>query len=394
MPAGDLSDPRRSGTVPAPPDDMREHVRAAYAMLCDANKRAIQVPADVVTVITTARKAASAELPPDLEARFWNAYGLLSSSIKPAEHARRFYRWVFYCVLASLLLFQFVYTAGDHLRTKLADVEKQIVDVRGRAATPPSQQAAGTPAAASAALTPESADAVTRQLQQSRIAYHRLSADLVAFVSKPIDWIGGFDEFYSTRRSLAARRGDDSEATARESEAHYTDVKARLDLILAFLGAYLLPMLYGLLGACAFVLRKLSDEIDKLTYAHDARVRYALRLNIGLLSGLAVGWFVKPGAGEPNVASLSPLALAFIAGYGSELFFVALDRLVQAFAPTQGAATTTVRETTAGGITATETTTVEKVVAGLEGDGAPPRAIVDPRGPTPISADATVGKAA
>jgi hypothetical protein len=204
MAAGELSDPRRPGTGPAPPDDMREHVRAAYAMLCDANKRAIQVPADVVSVITTARKAAAAELPPDLEARFWNAYGLLSSSIKPAEHARRFYRGVFYCVLASLLLFQFVYTAGDHLRTKLAEVEKQIVDVRGRAATPPSQQAAGTPAAASAAITPESADAVTRQLQQSRIAYHRLSADLVAFVSKPIDWIGGFDEFYTTRRSLAA----------------------------------------------------------------------------------------------------------------------------------------------------------------------------------------------
>jgi hypothetical protein len=153
-------------------------------------------------------------------------------------------------------------------------------------------------------------------------------------------------------------------------------------------------MLYGLLGACAFVLRKLSDEIDKLTYAHDARVRYALRLNIGLLSGLAVGWFVKPGAGEPSIASLSPLALAFIAGYGSELFFVALDRLVQAFAPTQGAATTTVRETTAGGITATETTTVEKVVAGAEADAAPPRPVVDSRTPTPISADATVGKVA
>jgi hypothetical protein len=125
-------------------------------------------------------------------------------------------------------------------------------------------------------------------------------------------------------------------------------------------------MLYGLLGACAYVLRQLSDEIGKLTYANDARVRYALRLNIGLLAGLAVGWFVRPGAGDAALVSLSPLALAFVAGYGCELFFVLLDRIVQAFAPAAGAASTTVRATTAGGITATETTTIRKVVAGAE----------------------------
>jgi hypothetical protein len=389
-----VAEPNSSSGQAAPPDDMRQHVRAAYAMLCDANKKAIQVPADVVAVITAARNASAAQLPSDLEARFWNAYGLLSSSIKPAEQARRFYRWVFYVVLASLLLFQFVFTAGDHLRTKLTEVEKQIVEVRGRSTAPASTQA-GTPAPASATLTQESADSVTRQLQQSRIAYHRLSADVVAFVSKPLGWLGGFSEFYGAREKLKAQRGAETDATAQESEAHYTDVRARLDLILVFLGGYVLPMLYGLLGACAFVLRKLSDEIDKLTYAHDARVRYALRLNIGLLSGLAIGWFVKPASGDPSLVSLSPLALAFVAGYGSELFFVALDRLVQAFAPSQGAASTTVRETTAGGITATETTTVEKVVAGPEVDPAtavPPRPVVARSAST--AADTAAGKAA
>ena len=86
----------------------------------------------------------------------------------------------------------------------------------------------------------------------------------------------------------------------------------------------------GCLCLCA---PQVSDEIDKLTYANDARVRYSLRLNIGLLSGLAVGWFIKPGAGDATLVSLSPLALAFVAGYGSDLFFVALDKIVLAFAP-------------------------------------------------------------
>src|SRR3954466_15814246 len=117
-------------------------------------------------------------------------------------------------------------------------------------------------------------------------------------------------------------------------------IRGKLDLLLYFLSGYLLPMLYGVLGACAFVLRNLSDEIDKLTYANDTRVRYSLRLNIGLLSGLAVGWFIKPTAGDATLVTLSPVALAFIAGYGSDLFFVFLDKIVQAFGGGSGSAGT------------------------------------------------------
>jgi hypothetical protein len=369
---------RAGGSPPSAlaPDDMRQHVRAAYALLCEANKKAIQVPADVVNVITTARKADTAELPADLEARFWNAYGLLSSSIKPAERARTLYRWVFYVVLFFLLLFQFVFTAGDHVRGKVADIEKQLIEVRGRAVAPtgdPGSAAAGP----AATIAPGQAEAATRGLLQSRAAYHRLSADVVAFAIGPLRYVGFFKDFF-------AHRG-----TERWSEEDDAAVKVQLELILAFLATYLLPMLYGLLGACAFVLRKLSDEIDKLTYAHDARVRYALRLNIGLLSGLAVGWFIKPGAADTTLLSLSPLALAFIAGYASELFFVALDRLVQAFAPSQGAAVSSVRETTSGGITAIETTTVDKVVAGQSPPAAP-----EARNAAPVAVEPVVGRAA
>jgi len=121
-------------------------------------------------------------------------------------------------------------------------------------------------------------------------------------------------------------------------------------------------MLYGLLGACAFVLRKLSDETDQLTYAYDARARYTLRLNIGLLAGLAVGWFTKPT--DPSVASLSPFALAFVAGYGNELFFVFLDKFVHAFVSVGGADTRTTTQTTTGGITTTHSSEVATRVAG------------------------------
>jgi len=110
---------------------------------------------------------------------------------------------------------------------------------------------------------------------------------------------------------------------------------ATLKMILDFLAAYLLPALYGLLGACAFVLRQLSADLSRdfstLRFAHDSRVRYSLRLNIGVLAGLAVGWFIDPAQEGSVVANLSPLALAFVAGYGSDLLFAVLDRVVNAF---------------------------------------------------------------
>jgi hypothetical protein len=335
----------------ADPVDLPHYVRAAYALLADANKRAIQIPADVVDVITQARRA-QGQLPDGLEARFWNAYGLLSSSIQPAAKARNLYRNIFYIVLLALLFAQFFFLAGDYVRTKLADIDKQIVDIRGRAAAPSNPAAPGS--AITAPVDPVQkirADEQIDQVLQTRKAYLFLSANLLDIVGTIADLPlrpFGFHSFFSD--NVVDRDG--------------VIVRGKLDMLLVFLSGYLLPMLYGLLGACAFVLRKLSDEIDKLTFANDARVRYSLRLNIGLLAGLAVGWFIKPGNGDATLVSLSPLALAFVAGYGSDLFFVALDKIVQAFAPAPASSSTIVKESTAGGIA---TTTFEGKAATVAG---------------------------
>ena len=314
------------------PFDVQGNVRAAYALLADANKKAIQIPAEVVDVITQARRAGP-QLPDDLEARFWNAYGLLSSSIQPAAKARNLYRNIFYIVLLVLLFAQFFFLAGDYVRGKLAEVDKQVIDITGRAAISSTAVTPATPTIVK--------NAQIEQTEQTKKSYLFLAHNLLAIVGSIADLPlrpFGWQSFFSSGA------GDDPEGVI---------VRGKLDMLLVFLSGYLLPMLYGLLGACAFVLRKLSDEIDKLTYANDARVRYSLRLNIGLLSGLAVGWFIKPGAGDATLVSLSPLALAFVAGYGSDLFFLALDKIVQAFSGGSGASNVVVRETRAGGVVAT-----------------------------------------
>ena len=103
---------------------------------------------------------------------------------------------------------------------------------------------------------------------------------------------------------------------------------------------YILPLLYGLLGAFAFVLRKLIDETHQLTYTRSSDTRFFLRIVLGSIAGLAIGFFFVSEPGVDNVyvtlTSLSPLALAFLAGYSVEFMFTAVDRLVNTILSDKG----------------------------------------------------------
>lgn len=98
---------------------------------------------------------------------------------------------------------------------------------------------------------------------------------------------------------------------------------------------YLLPLLYGMMGACAYVLREISKEVQNMTYSSDDSVNYNLRIQLGALSGLIVGWFLIPASGAVegifSVYNLGPFALSFLSGYSIELVFSAMDRFIAAF---------------------------------------------------------------
>lgn len=107
--------------------------------------------------------------------------------------------------------------------------------------------------------------------------------------------------------------------------------------MVAVLNQYLLPLLYGLLGSLAYILRTLSTEIQQVTFTGASRTRYSLRWPLGMLGGVTVGLFFDPSK-MPSFESLTPLAIAFLAGYGVEVLFTGLDRLVSAFTGGAGAA--------------------------------------------------------
>jgi hypothetical protein len=99
--------------------------------------------------------------------------------------------------------------------------------------------------------------------------------------------------------------------------------------MLVVLQSYVLPVLYGLLGASVFVLRSIMRSISNATYYPDRS--YLLRLALGTLSGLIIGWFVFLLPGQSFLSSLSPMALAFIVGYNIEIIFSLMDKVIDNF---------------------------------------------------------------
>lgn len=101
---------------------------------------------------------------------------------------------------------------------------------------------------------------------------------------------------------------------------------------------YLLPILYGLLGAITYVLRTLAEQIRTLTYTPETDIGFRLRMNLGALAGLVIVWFIKKdGEAQLPFDSLSQYAIAFAAGYSVELLFAAMDRFIGAFSSNSAA---------------------------------------------------------
>ncbi len=97
------------------------------------------------------------------------------------------------------------------------------------------------------------------------------------------------------------------------------------------LGNYVMPILYGLLGSIAYVLRRHYDRLAAhLLSSRDVRAN-RIRLMLGVLIGGCVGLIFSGSSTAQSTgilgaaATLSTSAIAFLAGYGVEGVFKMLD---------------------------------------------------------------------
>jgi hypothetical protein len=104
---------------------------------------------------------------------------------------------------------------------------------------------------------------------------------------------------------------------------------------IAVVGNYLLPVLYGLLGALGFVLRRLNRQLsDYLLTPRDQRANL-IRIRLGMMTGACIGLFVNSSTGAATLSgfggaavTLTASSVAFLAGYGVEVVFKMLDGLM------------------------------------------------------------------
>ena len=98
-------------------------------------------------------------------------------------------------------------------------------------------------------------------------------------------------------------------------------------LAVGIIASFILPILFGSIGATAYIVREISNQIKTSTFSEVSPVRHLMRATLGALSGVVIGLF----SNLSNQLSLSPLAIAFLAGYGVESLFSMFDGVVKKF---------------------------------------------------------------
>ncbi|HZT78403.1 MAG TPA: hypothetical protein VFA27_17255 [Vicinamibacterales bacterium] len=113
-----------------------------------------------------------------------------------------------------------------------------------------------------------------------------------------------------------------------------------VDDVSLFYGAIatcVLPLLYALLGTCAYLLRSTEDDLRNRTYIPSSAdsARFLMAGIGGAVVGLFNNFTITQGA------SIPPLALAFLVGYAVDVFFSFLEGMLQTFTRPKAASATT-----------------------------------------------------
>ncbi len=104
--------------------------------------------------------------------------------------------------------------------------------------------------------------------------------------------------------------------------------------MLATMINYMLPILFGLVGTVAALVRGIQDRATASTLDPRDRALSLIRLPLGMMAGVCAGLFLSPTAVSTQVGgglralTLSASGIAFLAGYGAEGFFRMLDTIL------------------------------------------------------------------
>jgi len=122
-----------------------------------------------------------------------------------------------------------------------------------------------------------------------------------------------------------ARAGIDMTETYQDVRYFAQTIMTDIATFYGAINSCVLPILYALLGTCAYLLRTFEDQMSTRTFIPSAA--NSARFLIAAIGGTVIGLF----GNFSQQASASPLAVAFLVGYAVEVFFAFLEGLIKAF---------------------------------------------------------------
>lgn len=146
-------------------------------------------------------------------------------------------------------------------------------------------------------------------------------------------WNGATDNFYYffpiptwLRPNVILPASGDDPPVLKRSEWEQTEL--RTEVMLVGLANYGIPVLLGLLGSMVFAFRTINTKIDLCSLDDRDVYQTILRIILGIILGGLVSIVFDFGGVDLSGMKLSLWAIAFLVGYGVQIVFEALDRLV------------------------------------------------------------------
>lgn len=324
-------------------------------LLAHAAESGYQLDAKTVSAIEVAREKYNKGIwTQEIATEFWPAYSLLCATIKPvtadsinastAENLNRtigVYRRFAYLLLFFIVpvsVFLFVHAGMSNDISERVEANNELALQLSALLDPPQ---IGTNGGVKEDEPFPGGNEVLSRLQQftttSRLLFER--AKILNYLINEFEPIPSFaplpSVIDSSPKALEIRNNIEPTKGQLKGEffaqlGKYQQVRAfaknvqQANLIIygAF-SAYVLPVAYAALGACAYALRTMSAQTVARTYLPSHHV--FARVVIALIAGLVVGLFNNFTQG----ITLSPLAIAFIVGYAVEIFFSFLDAFLE-----------------------------------------------------------------
>ena len=317
----------------------------AMSLMDYAARHGVNVEPGILKQIETCEGKKPENLSDRERIKFWDAFTKLAEKLKPVTpssieytkginikgFAGRRVQVPLYVMVSSLslillVLVQIFWIGGNSLVT---DVKSNLDEVQTLQSKIIDEERLLYEGGSGELSTP----AIDKLYIELRSAYAKLTSDYESLYSWNLTW---------SRLTFIKPPFDSPQYDKYDLPTKANVSMASAKLVLHAIHGYALPLLYGLVGACFFVLRTLSREIRSWTFTQQSSIAYLLRITLGPLAGLGAGLLVLGGGAGPNadnaatgttvdLQALGPLALAFVAGYGVELVFALLDRIVDAF---------------------------------------------------------------